>query len=107
MCIDDTAGRTSQPGEPGYEREVSWLEDVVRALDMVGGFKTSMRQLYGDGAPFLDVVGDGGARLKETVHVRWVGQSLRGVWSWGEDIAGDGDPQVAAEAIGRVVSPRM
>ncbi|WP_242908190.1 hypothetical protein [Actinomadura terrae] len=88
---------------------MSWLRAVVDALDAAGGFRTSISQPFGSGAPFLHVVGEGGGRFAETVRTRRVPDDggVRGVWSWGEDIAGGGDAQEAAKAIRRVVNPRM
>ncbi|MBT2209096.1 MULTISPECIES: hypothetical protein [Actinomadura] len=98
---------TPRSAPPPDGRAVAWLRDVVRALEVVGGFKLSLHRPYGEAGPFLDVVGDEGPRLAEVIRVRREGAGLRGVWSWGEDIEGDGDPQVAAKAIGKVVRPRM
>ncbi|MBT2207403.1 MULTISPECIES: hypothetical protein [Actinomadura] len=88
---------------------MSWLRAVVEVLDAAGGFKTSIRQPFGTGAPFLHVVGESGGRFAETVRTRRLdgGGGVRGVWSWGEDIAGGGDAREAARAISRVVNPRM
>ncbi|QXJ26241.1 hypothetical protein AGRA3207_000202 [Actinomadura graeca] len=92
-----------------YDVEITWLEAVVEALEALGQFNTSITQPYGSGAPFLHVVGHGGTRLAETIRVRRVTEddSVRGVWSWEEDVAGKGDPVEAAKAIHRVTCPRM
>ncbi|WP_231332655.1 hypothetical protein [Actinomadura graeca] len=106
------ANRSDAPQQEvarSYDVEITWLEAVVEALEALGQFNTSITQPYGSGAPFLHVVGHGGTRLAETIRVRRVTEddSVRGVWSWEEDVAGKGDPVEAAKAIHRVTCPRM
>ncbi|WP_242884025.1 hypothetical protein [Actinomadura litoris] len=84
--------------------EAAHLEALAKAIDVIPGFRHKLISPIG-GEPFLRVVNSDVAQLAEDVRC---GKSVDYVfaWSWGEVIGPASEPQRAAEAITRVLSPK-
>ncbi|WP_157407736.1 hypothetical protein [Actinomadura atramentaria] len=86
------------------------LNRLADALEGLGDFRMRISQPFVEEPPTLVVTawGEGLAALTEEIRARVAEDGkLRYVWSWDEDVAGNGDVGLAAESVARVLNPRM